>query len=156
MSFSEQPSRPPAQNQPALVPPPIVEWGLILAAVIAGVRYLGKWFLDQSARKEQGEFELMRSLITSLQTQVQGQTEASQRSQAQLFEQIQIKDNMTRMATLLKDDVGRALATQGALYSKALENQTRMEGKIDVCLRQNDEIIKLLGQIVERLGHGDP
>lgn len=155
MDVIEQSSRPPAENPPALTPPPIVEWGLIIAGIVAGIRYLGKWYLDQASAKEKNESELMRGLIDNLQT-VQGQLiKDSKEAKLELISHIDLKDTMSRMSTLLKDDVGRALGAQGAMYAKGLENQTRMEGKLDASLRQGDRIIELLEKMLEKLDDND-
>lgn len=148
-------TQPPAQTSNPSSPPPLLEWGILISAAIAGIGYLGKWILEQASTKEKSESDLMRGLIANLQ-EVQAQLiRDSREAKLELIGHIDLKDTMSRMATLLKDDVGRALATQGALYSKALENQTRMEGKLDASLRQNDRIIELLQEILERLDHAD-
>lgn len=146
-------SQPPSQNPQMPSPSPILEWGILLSAAIAGVGYFGKWILEQTSAKEKAESDLMRGLIANLQEVQSTLILDSKEAKLQLIEHIDLKDTMTRMSTLLKDDVGRALATQGALYSKALENQTRMEGKIDAILRQNDEIRELLKQLLEKNNH---
>lgn len=143
-------SQPPAQTPNVSSPPPILEWGILLSAAIAGIGYAGRWILDQSATKEKSESDLMRGLIDNLQS-VQGQLiKDSKEAKLELISHIDLKDTMSRMATLLKDDVGRALGAQGAMYAKGLENQVRMEGKLDAVLRQNDEIRSLLKQLLEK------
>lgn len=144
-------SQPPAQTSTPPAPPAILEWGILISAAIAGIGYAGRWILDQSATKEKSESDLMRSLIANLQD-VQGTLiRDSKEAKLELIGHIDLKDTMTRMATLLKDDVGRALAAQGAMYAKGLENQTRMEGKLDASLKQGDRIIELLEQVLEKM-----
>lgn len=151
----EQSSRPPAENQPALTPPAILEWGIVISAAIAGVGYFGRWILDQTATKEKSESDLMRGLIDNLQSVQTQLIKDSKEAKLELISHIDLKDTMSRMSTLLKDDVGRALGAQGAMYAKGLENQTRMEGKLDASLRQGDRIIELLEKMLEKLDNAN-
>src|SRR6476469_5097617 len=70
----------------------------------------------------------------------------SRQSQTQLLEHIDLKDSVSRVAALMKDDLQRGLSTQTNLYAQGLENQAVMKGQLEALHRRDDQIVKLLNE----------
>jgi hypothetical protein len=148
-TFSEvgtlSPITPPAISSP----PPLLEWGALLSVITAGAAYVGRVLLEQWKLREQSESALMKGLIDHLLT-VQSQLIAdSKETRDELIRHIDLKESVSKMATLIEEKVNRSLSGQTELYIESLKNQNIIISKVDAFHRRQDSTNKLLEVLTE-------
>jgi|SRR6476469_415037 len=147
-------SETPASRLPE--PPTALSWSVLIMAGISGGAWLVRWFVQFFETKEKAESAILAGLISNLQAQAQQLMADSRQSQTQLLEHIDLKDSVSRVAALMKDDLQRGLSTQTNLYAQGLENQAVMKGQLEALHRRDDQIVKLLNEILEELKRVNP
>jgi hypothetical protein len=130
--------QPAAQTLPS--PPPVVEWGILFGGVVWVVRQL----VEQYRSKESAETDMMGQLIKAQQQFLEKLLEDARASRAELIEQIQLKDTVSQMVSLTRDDVQRALSSQTRLYTESIERLAILSQNTDAVHRRIDEVKGLL------------
>lgn len=129
---------------PAPTSSPLLEWGLVLG----GAGYFGKWALEQFSKKEQGESDMMKSLIVSQQNVLNQLIEDSRKSKAELIEQINLKDSVTKSLTQIQTEVIRALQSQTQIYAHSIENQAKIQQSLDSLVDSTNQLNQAMVQLI--------
>lgn len=124
----------PAPTPPVSSPPPVLEWGALLSLCAAAIAWLGRNLWSYFSSKEAGESALLQTLVTDLRESQTRMLADSREASLKLVEQIAFKETLNTS----QREVQRALTTQTALYTEAIERLSRMEQKLDALHRRLD------------------
>lgn len=143
--ISVQPIPPPSLSSP----PPILDWLALISVILAGVGYFGRVVLEQWKHREQSETALQRLVIDHL-LKVQSQLIAdSKEMKFEILRHIDLKESVSKMATLVEEKVNRALAGQSELYIESLKNQGVIISEVKALHTRGDDLEEMLKQFLE-------
>lgn len=128
----------PTSTSPPTIasPPAVLEWGMAISLSVAAATWLGKNLWSYFTAKEADESSLLKTLIADLQASQRQLLTDNKAAQQDLIAQIALKESLS----ITQQDVNRALSSQAALYTTAVQTLTRLEAKVDAVHRRLDEI----------------
>lgn len=121
---------------------------LIIAAVSVVIRQAWDWFRS----KDQQETDLTKMLIEDLRANKQQLLDGNTKGFQEIVQAIgDLKSSTERMTDAIHNDVQSTLKSQATLYAASNQSLARIEQMIEALHRRDDEMMRLIQSLLERL-----